>query len=42
MSLELDLGGVLAKLAGQTSTGNNYGPDLCANLAWPAVNGHGI
>ena len=43
MSLELDLGGVLAYLAGEgDSTGYNSGGDLCANLAWPAVNGHGI
>ena len=38
----LDFNGILCYLAGQTSSsGNNYGPDLAANVEWPAINGHG-
>lgn len=36
-----DLAGVLALLAGVTK-GALPGPVLAANMAWPAINGHGI
>lgn len=40
--IELDLAGVLNYLAANPSKSQLWGADWAANMAWPAINGHGI